>query len=450
MKTYIKLVLIFSLLLCGKAFAQADLAGTWQGKLSLNATDKMNIQFIITKEAIGSYKVMLNSPDSGNVKNEPAQNVQFKDSKLTLEVPALNGAYSGTMVKGVITGEWRQQGSNLPLILTRYQAPTAASLKPLEGSWIGKASPDPSVTLTVVLRFLTNKEGKFTGFADIPDQGAKDLPITDIALEKGQVNFKLPFARGEYRGTLSAAGITGSVKQAGQAQEIKLNLVKGTYVPPPPVVNIQPEAVKQLLGSWTGQVANIPLVIRFEQKAAGKITVLMDSPTQNAKDLPVSNTTFADGKLTLKVARVMGEYIGTLSGEKIDGTWTQGGKPVPLSLTKGAYVPPPLVVNIPPEAVKQLLGRWTGQIANIPTVIRFEQNAAGKIVVLMDSPTQNAKDLPVSSTTFADGKLTLKIASVMGEYAGTLNGETISGTWTQGGKPVPLTLTKEPAPAPKK
>jgi hypothetical protein len=263
MKTYIKLVFIFSMFLCSKAFAQTDLAGTWQGKLSLGATDKMNVQFIITKEANGSYKAVLNSPDFGGPKNEAAKNIQFKDGKLTLEVPTLNGTYSGTMAKGVITGEWRQQGSNLPLILTRYQAPTTVSLKPLEGSWVGKVSPDPSVTLTVVVRFQTNKEGKFAGSVDIPDQGAKDLPITDIVLEKGEVTFKLPFAKGDYTGKLSATGITGSFKQAGQAQEIKLDLVKGTYVPPPPVVKIPPEAVKQLLGRWKGQVANIPIVFRF-------------------------------------------------------------------------------------------------------------------------------------------------------------------------------------------
>ncbi len=334
MKTCIKLVLIFSLLFCGKAVAQTDLAGTWQGKLSPNATDKMTIQFIITKEASGSYKAVLNSPDFGGPKKEPAKNVQFKDGKLTLEVPTLNGSYSGTLAKGVITGEWRQQGSNLPLVLTRYQAPTAASLKPLQGSWVGKASPAPNVTLTVVLRFQTSKEGKFTGFLDIPDQGAKDLPLTDIVLEKGQVSFKIPAVKGDYTGKLSASGITGSVKQAGQAQETKLDLVKGTYVPPPPVVNIPPEAVKQLLGRWTGQVANIPIVIRFEKSAAGKIVVLMDSPTQNAKDIPASSTTFADGKLSMKVARVFGEYVGTLNGNKIDGTWTQGGNKLPLALTK--------------------------------------------------------------------------------------------------------------------
>jgi hypothetical protein len=66
MKTYKKLFLIFSLLFCGNAVAQADLAGTWQGKLAVSANEKMTIQFILTKKADGSYGAVLNSPDSGS------------------------------------------------------------------------------------------------------------------------------------------------------------------------------------------------------------------------------------------------------------------------------------------------------------------------------------------------------------------------------------------------
>jgi hypothetical protein len=340
MRTYTKLVLIFSLLFCGKAFAQTDLAGTWQGKLSLNATDKMTIQFILTKEADGSYKAVLNSPDEGGPKKEPAKNVQFKADKLTLDVPTLNGSYSGTMAKGVITGEWHQQGSTLPLVLTRYQAPTAGALKPLLGSWVGKVKAD-ATDLNVVLRFETAKDGKIVGFLDVPDQNAKDLPVTDILLEGGQVTFKIPVAKADYTGKLVGASITGSFKQGGPGgQENKLNFVRGKYVPPPPVVNIPPEARKQLLGRWSGKLDKGTFVLRFEQKAE-KYVVLIDieppaGQQGGAKDMLIPSTVLADGKLTLKIAGGAAEYSGTLSGDKIDGTFVQGPNKIPLVLTKEA------------------------------------------------------------------------------------------------------------------
>ena len=342
MKASIKLVLIFSLLFCGKAVSQTDLAGTWQGKLSLNATEKITIQFIITKEPGGSYKAVLNSPEYGGPKNEAAKNVQFQAGKLTLEVPTLNGSYSGTMVKGVITGEWRQQGSTLPLVLTRYQAPTAGTLKPLMGSWVGKIKATETTNLIAVFRFETGKDGKIAGFVDVPDQNAKNLPVTDIALENGQVTFKIPVARIDYAGKLSGATITGGFKQGGPgAPETKLDLVKGKYVPPPPVVNIPPEAMKQLLGRWSGKLDKATLIVRFEQKA-GKYVVLVDMEAPGAppgalpKDMPVPSAVLANGKLTLKVAGGLAEINGTLSGDKIEGTVIQGNNKIPIVLTKGS------------------------------------------------------------------------------------------------------------------
>ena len=223
------------------------------------------------------------------------------------------------------------------MVLTRYQASTAGSLKPLLGSWVGKIQPNPAISVTAVFRFETTKEGKIVGFLDVPDQGAKDLAVSDLALDNGQVSFKIPAAKIDYAGKLTGSTISGTFKQAGM--ETKLDLVRGKYVPPAPEVNIAAETMKQLLGRWSGKLkvnetVSLTVVVRFEQNAEGKIVVLMDSPDQNAKDIPVSSAAFADGKLLLKIARVMGEYTGALGDKKIEGTFTQMGKPLPLVLTK--------------------------------------------------------------------------------------------------------------------
>jgi hypothetical protein len=332
MKIYIQLVLIVGLFFCGKAVAQTDLTGTWQGKLAAGPTEKVTVQFIFTKQADGSYKALLNSPDTGGFRNVAVDKVQYKDGRLTLEVTSLSGSYSGTVAKDAITGEWRQAGSALPLVLTPYRPPTAATLKPLLGSWVGKIQANPTTALTLVIRFETGKDGKVAGFLDIPDQNAKGLPVTDVNLEGSEVTFKIPVGKADYTGTLKGRAITGSFKQG--AQETKLDLARGTYVPPPPEVNIPQEAMQQLLGRWTGKIANLTIVLRFEKNAAGKFAVLMDSPDQKAMGIPVSSATLTKDKLLLKVAAVFGEYNATLSGNKIDGTWTQGGKPMPLVLTK--------------------------------------------------------------------------------------------------------------------
>jgi hypothetical protein len=68
MKTLIKLTLICSLLLCGNALAQTDISGTWEGKLATSPNEKLTIHFLLTKQADGSYKAVLDSPDTGGIK----------------------------------------------------------------------------------------------------------------------------------------------------------------------------------------------------------------------------------------------------------------------------------------------------------------------------------------------------------------------------------------------
>jgi hypothetical protein len=87
------------------------------------------------------------------------------------------------------------------------------------------------------------------------------------------------------------------------------------------------------LGNWTGKINDLSIIVRFEKDAAGKLVVLLDSPEQGIKDKPVLSTTLTNDKLLLKVGD-MGEYNATLSGNKIDGIWTQGGRTAALVLAK--------------------------------------------------------------------------------------------------------------------
>ncbi len=333
MQTYIKFLLIFGLFFCGSAVAQTDLTGTWQGKLDMGQDQKLTVQFIITKQADGSYKVVLNSPDTGGIKNVPATAVSYKDSELMLEVESLSGSYSGILDKGAITGEWRQPGSSLPLVLTPFKQPvlSAQDMKRLLGEWVGKLKVTDSLTYTLVFRFETNKEGKFVAFLDSVDQGANGIPATDVILEGDQLNLKVPSVQGEYSGKLGNNAISGTWKQPGFEKE--LNIAKGKYQPESKV-DISAEAMEPLLGRWNGKLGPLSLVFRFEKNADGKYVVLIDSPDQGAKGIPVNEATLIDGTLSLKVTAVAGEYKGKLSGNKIDGTWTQAGQTNPLSLTK--------------------------------------------------------------------------------------------------------------------
>ena len=51
------------------AAAPADLAGVWQGKLAVDASNSLAVQFTFTKGANGAYTAVLNSPDNPSIRN---------------------------------------------------------------------------------------------------------------------------------------------------------------------------------------------------------------------------------------------------------------------------------------------------------------------------------------------------------------------------------------------
>jgi hypothetical protein len=204
--------------------------------------------------------------------------------------------------------------------------------KSLLGEWVGKLKISDTASLNIVFRYEIDKDGKPVAFLDSPDQGAKNIPITDVAVEGNQVSFKVPAVQGQYKGQFTEAGLSGKWEQAGR--EVPLDFIKGKYQAAENRVDISPDVMQQLLGRWAGKVGPLTVVVRFEQNDVGKYVVLMDSPDQGAKGIPVAKAAVMDDTLSLSVPAVGGEYSGKLSGDTIVGNWTQLGNSTPLILAK--------------------------------------------------------------------------------------------------------------------
>ena len=125
------------------AAAAPDLAGVWQGKLPIDATTSLTIQFTFAKDAKGGYTAVLNSPDNGAIKNTPATGVTWDGSNVKLQVAALSGSYAGALKDGKISGQWTQPGGNLPLVLSPYQKPVHVQGGDgcAAGTWLGNIEP---------------------------------------------------------------------------------------------------------------------------------------------------------------------------------------------------------------------------------------------------------------------------------------------------------------------
>lgn len=102
------------------------------------------------------------------------------------------------------------------------------------------------------------------------------------------------------------------------------------------------------VGSWSGTLVAGPqqLEIIFHVTAADDgLTGTMDVPAQGATGIPLTTVTFTDGTLVMTFpVPGGGRYEGTVddSGDTMSGTFTQGGQPFPMDITRGDGLPAPL------------------------------------------------------------------------------------------------------------
>jgi pimeloyl-ACP methyl ester carboxylesterase len=106
-------------------------------------------------------------------------------------------------------------------------------------------------------------------------------------------------------------------------------------------------------------------------------------------------------------------------------------------------------------AQASLAGEWGGVLDAGAAKLRLKLTIAdegGKLSAVMDSLDQGAK-LPVASIEETAGEVVFTLPAIGGRYEGVLDPTrtVLTGTWSQGGASLPLTLTKGVAPeAPKR
>lgn len=107
----------------------------------------------------------------------------------------------------------------------------------------------------------------------------------------------------------------------------------------PHSLNAQTSSTKQIVpGAWLGKISAEGMDLRgiFNLKLAGdSLTATLDSPDQNAMDIPLGKVTLDNQKIVIQAPGINGEYNGVVTSDStIDGTWTQNGTTFPMNLKK--------------------------------------------------------------------------------------------------------------------
>jgi fermentation-respiration switch protein FrsA (DUF1100 family) len=103
----------------------------------------------------------------------------------------------------------------------------------LAGPWLGTLKVPPATELRIVFNILANPDGSLAGTLDSLDQGATDIALGRVSLDKKQVVIEVAAVGGRYEGTLSEDGSTieGKWMQSGIALDLVMKRVKETPKP---------------------------------------------------------------------------------------------------------------------------------------------------------------------------------------------------------------------------
>jgi dienelactone hydrolase len=227
-----KHILIFATLLLAASLAQAqDIADDWHGTLSAGGAE-LRLVLHITKAADGSLKATLDSVDQG-ANGILVNSVTLKDSKLNLEIQAVNGTYEGKVSADgkTISGTW-SQGSSLPLDFKRGGIPVVKTehkpAKPsdIDGAWMGSLDLG-AMKLRVVFHIINTEDGLIATM-DSPDQGQSGVPTTSTTRNGASLKIEMKAIGGVFEGKIAAdlQSIDGTFTQLGAAHPLLLKKVK--------------------------------------------------------------------------------------------------------------------------------------------------------------------------------------------------------------------------------
>jgi len=104
-----------------------------------------------------------------------------------------------------------------------------------------------------------------------------------------------------------------------------------------PAIN-DPLLVKSI-GTWEGalsvQGTEVPLVFKVLKGDQNNLKVTLDSPLQNAFDIPLGGISNTSGEIKIDAPMLQGNYTAKFVNDStLNGTWYQAGNSFPLKLSK--------------------------------------------------------------------------------------------------------------------
>ena len=194
----------------------------------------------------------------------------------------------------------------------------------LPGDWAGSIQ-----IMGQELRIIVHFANDSTATIDIPQQNAKGLRLTNVRHRDATVHFELPAGPGlaTFDGVMKDDRIAGEFKQAGMAGTFEVRPAEEMKAQP---TGEAPEALRPLLGGWTGAIdaggQTLRIIVHFTS-VKNELNATIDIPQQNAKGVSLKNVRLDSSALHMELPAGLGVAVfdGRVKGDSIGGRFTQAG-----------------------------------------------------------------------------------------------------------------------------
>ena len=220
----VALLLLASAIAVGAA-ADSSAAGCWLGQLGSGAEERRAILELEVGED-GTWRGRFHRLGR-EVDTDTLHAIAVTGPDVSFERPAEKGTlrFQGKLSEdGVaLSGEFTREQEKILLTMRRVADPDVAG-RALLGNWLGDLQRNGVPMLKVVVRFAEAPCGQITAWMDSPDQGAKNLPMTSLAVGADSLHLEMRYIGGRYAAAVStdAKKMTGKWMQAGAAMDLEL------------------------------------------------------------------------------------------------------------------------------------------------------------------------------------------------------------------------------------
>lgn len=316
----------------------------------------------------------------------------------------------------------------------------------------------------LAIKVAKTAEGKLEAKVDIPEQGAKDIPVSAMLFNYPAVRWEIDPFNTAFNGKINAAGteIEGAFEEGPGGRPIPLTFKRidpSKRVEPERRYTFAPGEARDLRGYWEGTISgprdgDSRVGLKIGRAADGSFAATLDLLDQGARDLPATTVAWTNGTAKLEWKLFQITFDGKLAedGNQLSGDWKGRGSSSTVAFRRldqpATVLPAGVSFLADPNRPQDIRGEWGGSLAvqgaSLRLVIKIGQTPDGTFAGTLTSPDQGPGEVPITSLGYTNPVVRIEWKGIRGVFKGTVNpeGTRMDGSWEQGGPGLELKLAR--------